>query len=124
MVTMSIDLNELKIEVEKLSHLLQNPEPGLSTWHRFVGTRLESIAALYKSAKPADDNPIVWPHGVQVCVFQKIVFHCDDEKQSALLASALNEALRSTGFSEDDLWRFAYRKKSDYEQTLLGKARA
>lgn len=133
MVTMSIDLNELKEEVERLNRLLQNPEPGLSTWHRFLGTRLGKIAALYKDAKPADDNPIAWPHGVQVCAFQQIWFHCDNQKQSALIAAALNEALRSTGLSEDDLWRFMYQKKSgeklgqvkvDYQREIFGRARA
>lgn len=84
-----------------------------------------------KMKAPADDNPIVWQHGVQVCAFQMIWFHCDNEKQSALIAAALNEALRSTGLPEDDLWRLMYQKKSgerlsqvkvDYQREIFGKA--
>ena len=41
-------LTELKSEVEKLMSLLDDPQPGLSTWHTFVSLRLIAINKAYE----------------------------------------------------------------------------
>ncbi len=40
-------LEQLKSEVEKLSILLKDPQPGIMCWHGFLKERIESINEIY-----------------------------------------------------------------------------
>lgn len=43
--------DELKDCVAKLHSLLQDPQPGLMTWHEFVNERLKFISDAYNSSE-------------------------------------------------------------------------
>lgn len=51
-------LQEMKIEVDKLQKLLEDEQPGLSTWHTFVHERMEKICELYYGYKPSTIKPL------------------------------------------------------------------
>lgn len=38
-----MNLDELQVEVEKLLSLLKDRQPGLVTWHMFIGERLKAL---------------------------------------------------------------------------------
>ena len=44
---MDTKLEKMKDEVNKLKALLDDPQPGLFTWHGFVDERIKSINKLY-----------------------------------------------------------------------------
>lgn len=53
---MTINLEELKEEAEKLVHLLKDPHPGLFTWNKFLRQRLDAIARVSSIWKKAGED--------------------------------------------------------------------
>ena len=46
-MTKQPSFDELKVTVANLNSLLQNPEPGLFTWHELVNEKLKFISDAY-----------------------------------------------------------------------------
>lgn len=84
---MSVDLDKLKVQSEKLLRLLQAPQPGLSSWNRLLVRRLGFIANVYKES---DDPGEAWVLGNRVSFYHKIDIHCATSRQAVELAKALN----------------------------------
>ena len=46
-----MDLSQLKLEVDALKALLDDPQEGLATWSMFVGQRWKAIADMWTGEK-------------------------------------------------------------------------